>query len=121
MEFFESNDASYQDVFPRDEPFKSLYAIHALREYITAARQANSTKKDNTGSRNFTTSSYEDALKKSLSFVVQAISDKSTFEVQASTATEMQLVGSLMQVFLQLLQGAYQLHNCFSKEWTNLQ
>jgi ubiquitin carboxyl-terminal hydrolase 34 len=101
MELFENDDASFQDVFPRGEVFKALYAIHALREYISAARHANANG-DGTA-LSFTSSSYEDAVKKSLSLVTQAIADDTMFEDQVSNATQMHLITSLMQVFLNLL------------------
>lgn len=36
---FESEDVSYKEVFPLGRPFKSLYAIYALREYIRTQLQ----------------------------------------------------------------------------------
>lgn len=39
MANFESEEISYKEVFPPGLPFKSLYAIYALREYIRTQLQ----------------------------------------------------------------------------------
>jgi ubiquitin carboxyl-terminal hydrolase 34 len=36
---FDSDAVSYVEIFPQRQPFKSLYAIHALREYIATQSQ----------------------------------------------------------------------------------
>ncbi|KAH6965506.1 hypothetical protein EDB82DRAFT_300975 [Fusarium venenatum] len=92
----DNEPATYKDVFPPGQPFKSLYAVHALLKYIkTLSSNINSD-----GSQNDTFSprsvSYFKALKTAMSLVVHAISDKDVFE-QASTFIRLKLTTSLLQ------------------------
>lgn len=58
---FESEDVSYKEVFPLGRPFKSLYAIYALREYIRTQLQHGTVN--------------EGALTRSTKLIVSALSD----------------------------------------------
>ncbi|KAI9167392.1 Ubiquitin carboxyl-terminal hydrolase [Paramyrothecium foliicola] len=104
MSLFENEGTAYEDVFPRGESFKSLYAIHALREYINTARQTNNIANGSASPGNFTSSSFAEALNKSLSLVVQAISDETTTEEQTSRIMQKQLTATYIHTLLQLLQ-----------------
>ncbi|KAL3593824.1 hypothetical protein FPOAC2_08125 [Fusarium poae] len=93
----DNEPATYKDVFPPGQPFKSLYAVHALTKYTKALSSSNS---NSDGSQNDTFSprsvSYSKALKTAMSLVVHAISDKDVFE-QASTFMRLKLTTSLLQ------------------------
>ncbi|KAH6668875.1 ubiquitin C-terminal hydrolase-like protein [Halenospora varia] len=59
---FEDASVSYAEIFPQGQPFKSMYAIHALRDYISFQAQ----KGPMSG----------DGLTRAISLIVDAISDK---------------------------------------------
>ncbi|KAF4629829.1 hypothetical protein G7Y89_g8311 [Cudoniella acicularis] len=59
---FDSAATSYSEIFPQGQPFKLLYVIHALREYITSQSQKGPVSGE--------------ALTRAISLVVAAISDK---------------------------------------------
>ncbi|RDL38126.1 Cysteine proteinase [Venustampulla echinocandica] len=58
---FDSEATSYTEIFPQGQPFKSLYAIHTLREYIAGQSQKGGVKSS--------------AMARAISLVVAAISD----------------------------------------------
>ncbi|KAK4178441.1 putative ubiquitin carboxyl-terminal hydrolase [Triangularia setosa] len=67
----------YQDLFPVGQSFKSLYAVHALREYLAARRKQLNTANSDTDSLNAQRSLrlYADSLTRVMSLVVPAISN----------------------------------------------
>ncbi|RGP70724.1 hypothetical protein FSPOR_3743 [Fusarium sporotrichioides] len=97
----DNEPATYKDVFPSGQPFKSLYAVHALAKYTKALSPSNM---NSDGSQNGTFAphsvSYSKALKTAMSLVVHAISDKDVFD-QASTFMRLKLTTSLLQAFKQ--------------------
>ncbi|KAK5989046.1 Ubiquitin carboxyl-terminal hydrolase 34-like protein [Cladobotryum mycophilum] len=102
MDLFENETTPYEDVFFSGQPFKSLYAIHTLVEYIEAARLAASNTGDGIRYRGFSHTSYEGALSKCLHLVVQAISDQHLIE-RANPELQIQLMSSLMHAFVRFL------------------
>ncbi|XP_044721100.1 ubiquitin carboxyl-terminal hydrolase domain-containing protein [Hirsutella rhossiliensis] len=101
---FDTNSTSYKDLFLPGQPFKSLYAIHALSEYIEGACRATSSgNPGSTPQRRDLQSSQEAALRRSLHLVVQALSDPEVLEGSV-TRLQIRVVSSLMQKFVQLVQ-----------------
>ncbi|KAJ6444692.1 ubiquitin C-terminal hydrolase [Purpureocillium lavendulum] len=106
MSQFDGDSASsYKKLFLPGQPFKSLYAIHALTEYIESARRATlmvapGTTNDCSG----TPSAHDEALRRSLRIVVQALSDPVVLE-GTTMRLKMRLASALMQTFAKLVQG----------------
>ncbi|KAF5661658.1 hypothetical protein FHETE_8306 [Fusarium heterosporum] len=98
----DNNSASYDDIFPRGQPFKSLYAIHALIEYtgphphgVEGLNIVPSTSESGFAQ-------YSKALETAVSFVVQAISDENVFD-GASMFLRLKLTCGLLHAFRQFL------------------
>ncbi|KAK4196643.1 putative ubiquitin carboxyl-terminal hydrolase [Triangularia verruculosa] len=77
LKTIDSPTLSFQEFFPMGQAFKSLYAVHALREYIAARRkQSNTAKADADGKRGQELLQlYADSLTRAMSLVVPAISN----------------------------------------------
>lgn len=101
MESFEEQSAVHTDIFPPGQPFKALYAVHALSEYKALACRAEAAVAN---SSSFPQRSKEKARNKSICLIVQAISDHHKLS-QHSTQLQMQLTSSLMQTLVEWLQG----------------
>ncbi|KAJ3461759.1 hypothetical protein MRS44_010312 [Fusarium solani] len=104
LKSIDSNTTSYQQIFPPRQPYKSLYAVHTLLEYIEAAfhgRIDNEDPKDDPTDPG-QSSTYTKALKTGISFATQAISDKNVFD-QASVSLRLKLTGTLIHAFRRLL------------------
>ncbi|KAG9232040.1 ubiquitin C-terminal hydrolase-like protein [Amylocarpus encephaloides] len=86
---FDSKDASVTEIFPHGHPFKCLYAIHGLRQYI-----AGQTPK---GSKN------EPALTRAISLIVAAICDESVIGSCGSEDMRDNLALHLIECLIQLL------------------
>lgn len=104
LSLLDTDSTSYKDLFLPGQPFKSLYAIHALTEYIEDVRRANlNCRGPLRGGPQVT---QQDHLKRSLRLVVQALSDP---EVLRGSVARLQIrvLGSLMEKFVQLAQGTF--------------
>ncbi|KAJ4264812.1 hypothetical protein NW762_005055 [Fusarium torreyae] len=84
IKLIDSETASYKDIFPSGQPFKSLYAVHALVEYTEASFPGQATSHDGPDDapdgQGAHSAPYSRALRTSMSFVVQAISDENIFD-----------------------------------------
>ncbi|PFH60693.1 hypothetical protein XA68_10531 [Ophiocordyceps unilateralis] len=108
MSRFDTDSTSYKDLFLSGQPFRSLYALHALAEYVDAASGAATGSSLASASP---TSSHEEALRRALHLVVQALSDPSVLE-GTTDRLQIRLASALMQKFVALVSGVY----C-SKTW----
>ncbi|KAL7788281.1 hypothetical protein V8C37DRAFT_388563 [Trichoderma ceciliae] len=106
IDLFESQTATYTDILPPGQPYKSLYVIRALAEYIESIRLTESDPAAGKKYRGFSQVSYEEALRTSYSLIVQAISDESFLE-QINPALQIELMEAVMQTFVQLLQNIW--------------
>lgn len=86
---FDSDDVSYIEIFPQGQPFKSLYAIHALREYIVTQSQ-----KGNVNGA---------ALTRAISLIVSAISDQAVVDSCKNEEMCESLALHLVDCFIQFL------------------
>ncbi|KAK2011477.1 ubiquitin carboxyl-terminal hydrolase [Colletotrichum eremochloae] len=97
---FDSPDTSYQQIFPLGQPFKSLYALYAMTEYIATAgrrlREAESSISDADDAR---VGTYIEALVRVRALVVAAISDRDILGGCASEALKNRLTFNLMNVY----------------------
>ncbi|KAM0349366.1 hypothetical protein ACHAPU_003775 [Fusarium lateritium] len=98
----DNNSASYDDIFPRGQPFKSLYAIHALIEYTEPHLPGVEGPNVVPSSSESGFSQYSKALETAISFVVQAISDENVFD-GASMLLRLKLTCGLLHAFRQFL------------------
>lgn len=105
LSLFDTPATSYKDVFLAGRPFKSLYAIHALTDYIESVwRAALAGDATPSSERTSVQTSYEEALRRSLHLVVQALSDPGVLG-GATARLQMRVASSLMQTFVKLVQG----------------
>lgn len=106
IDLFESPTATHTDIFPPRQPYKSLYVIRALTEYIESIRLIESSDETGIKALSFSQSSYEEALRKSYSLVVLAISNESFLD-QITPALQIELMEALMATFVRLLQNTW--------------
>ncbi|KAF5245444.1 hypothetical protein FANTH_7352 [Fusarium anthophilum] len=104
MRLISSGTTSSKDIFPSGQPFKSLYAVHALIEYAETLLPSQLTGQLNdvaTGSGSDPVILPE-ALKTPISFIVQAISDEDIFN-GASVFLRLKLASTLLHALRQFL------------------
>ncbi|KAK7940914.1 ubiquitin c-terminal hydrolase [Apiospora aurea] len=76
LQAFEDGTATSEDIFPLGQPFKCLYAIHALREYLSTRRlkaQVSQVSEPDTDAHKRVVLDQNEALLKAASLVVTAI------------------------------------------------
>ncbi|KAK3996099.1 ubiquitin carboxyl-terminal hydrolase 34 [Cladorrhinum sp. PSN332] len=102
---FENTSASYQDMFPAGQPFKSLYALHALRSHLSSQKpeQARETSPMETDDTSDSSSSYEALLTRAMSLVVPAISDENVTAQCSSRELQFELGSALLKALIFLL------------------
>ncbi|OHF02610.1 ubiquitin carboxyl-terminal hydrolase [Colletotrichum orchidophilum] len=97
---FDSPDTSYRQVFPSGQPFKSLYALYAMTEYIgSAVRKLNEDTMVITDAVDSDIDAYLDALVRVRALIVAAISDRGILGDCASEALQNRLTYNLMNVY----------------------
>ncbi|KAI3337478.1 hypothetical protein HD806DRAFT_41673 [Xylariaceae sp. AK1471] len=109
---FESPDTSPRDVFPLGQPFKSLYAIHALREYLNTRRLKNTmmrTSAQETETQQQSASDQKSAVAKAMSLIVAAICDPDIIDQCSNRDMRLQLGLELVDNFVQLLKETIEL------------
>jgi ubiquitin carboxyl-terminal hydrolase 34 len=106
IDLFESPTVTHTEMFPPRQPYKSLYVIRALTEYIESIRLIESSDEMGIKALRFSRSSYEEALRKSYSLIVQAISNESFLD-QINPALQTELMEALMATFVRLLQNTW--------------
>lgn len=103
----ETVDVPYAELFPIGQPFKSLYAIHALRQYLTSHRERQlgiqmTSERDTTGSGGGN-GGYPAALSRGLSLVVAAITDENVLSQCPGTELRVLLGSALVQCFVEIV------------------
>ncbi|QPH16557.1 hypothetical protein C2857_001230 [Epichloe festucae Fl1] len=98
---FETDNVSHLDIFLKGYPFKTLYAIHAISDYVEAARYQRLQVHPDTEIASEGLGSSQKALERSLRLVVDAISDPEVLE-GVSSALRLRIAGSLVQVYVKL-------------------
>ncbi|KAK1598546.1 ubiquitin carboxyl-terminal hydrolase [Colletotrichum navitas] len=97
---FDSPDTSYQQIFPSGQPFKSLYALYAMTEYIaTAGRRLREVQSSISDADDARVGTYLEALTRVRALVVAAISDRDILVGCASEALKNRLTFNLMNVY----------------------
>ncbi|KAH9900484.1 ubiquitin carboxyl-terminal hydrolase [Xylariomycetidae sp. FL2044] len=104
---FEDPRTSHRDVFPLGQPFKSLYAVHALREFLSTRRLKNSVMRGSAARPSEqqlkSATEQEDALIKAMSLIVACICDREILEKCSGEALRLSLGLQLVDQFVQLL------------------
>ncbi|KAI4860782.1 hypothetical protein F4820DRAFT_95596 [Hypoxylon rubiginosum] len=103
---FENPETSYRDIFPYGQPFKSLYALHALREYLNTRRLRSNVMQISSQDSEVqvkTTNDQQDALTRAVSLIVGAICDPEVVERGSSEALALNLSLELVDNFIQLV------------------
>ncbi|ETS76319.1 hypothetical protein PFICI_11706 [Pestalotiopsis fici W106-1] len=106
LEALEDPATSHLDVFPLGEPFKCLYTIHALREYLNTRRlrslaiHAKGTENDSSE-----IPGQKESLLKTMSLVVAAIEDPQVINGCPNESLRCELNFRLLDTFVQLLTG----------------
>ncbi|KJZ76086.1 hypothetical protein HIM_04542 [Hirsutella minnesotensis 3608] len=103
---FESDATSYRDLFLPGQPFKSLYALHALTEYVESVSRESSNIEPGLR-QDEPSSSRAEALARSLHLVVQALSDHEVIE-GITLRLRVRLASSLLQKFIRLIQAVFE-------------
>ncbi|KAK1751703.1 ubiquitin carboxyl-terminal hydrolase 34 [Echria macrotheca] len=98
----------YQAIFPLGQPFKSLYAIYALKEHLAAQRRQSTSDTDpqqgeDTEATGDTGVMYSTYLLRAMKLVVSAISDEAVIANCSSQVWKSELSCSLLECFLSLL------------------
>ncbi|KAI1124983.1 hypothetical protein F5Y10DRAFT_248045 [Nemania abortiva] len=109
----ESSDTSPRDVFPLRQPFKSLYAIHALREYLHTRRLKNTVMQASSHEvtkQQQLTNDHQDAVTKAMSLIVAAICDPDIINQCSNGEMKLQLGLELVDTFVQLLKETIEPH-----------
>ena len=107
----EEPDTTYSDVFSSGQTLKSLYALHALREYLSTQKLKTTVSQiitQNSGEQKiFATEDHEKALTKGITLIVAAICDPGLVGNCSDDDLQMQLALQLVDDYVQLLKGTY--------------
>lgn len=104
---FDSKKA-YSEIFPRGQPFKSLYAVHALRQHINSQSNKVHTLQILllVGDADMDKGAVDEAiLTRAVSLIVSAISDPGVLRECANDELRDCLALHLIDCFVQLLKG----------------
>lgn len=93
----EQETPNYHHVFPVDQPLKSLYAVHAIQEYLGIQF---SLAKSNNEHR-----PYNNSLARALRLVVWAISNPQVADTNCSEELRIRLATGLVEQLLSILKG----------------
>lgn len=104
MDLFESEKTSHRDLFLPGQPYRSLYAIHALLEYTETARLMGSAGNLGISTGAIPNTVYNKALITALRFIGLAISDAGILE-KTPKFLQMQILSSLMRTFVEFIRG----------------
>lgn len=109
LEAIDNPSLAYNNAFPLGQPFKSLYAAHALYEYLSSSRprpaasEADNQPPDKDGDL----SPRAAFLLRTMSLVVMAISDPQVLAQCPNQELQIELGSALVGLFVSLLGGMY--------------
>ncbi|KAK3380099.1 hypothetical protein B0T24DRAFT_519847 [Lasiosphaeria ovina] len=100
---------SYQEFFPLGQAFKSLYAVHALREYLGTQRRRFSPGnfEEQEEYADGWPQSYSASLIRAMSLLVPALSDPEVIAQCPSQELQMDVSSALVECFVALLKDPY--------------
>ncbi|KAI3401247.1 hypothetical protein diail_11953 [Diaporthe ilicicola] len=91
----EHETPNYHQVFPVGQPLKSLYAVHAIQEYLNIQFSLAKSNNEN--------ASYNNAMARALRLVVWAISDRDVGDRNSSEELRIRLASKLVELLLSIL------------------
>ncbi|KAI1179999.1 hypothetical protein F4777DRAFT_574284 [Nemania sp. FL0916] len=103
---FEHSGTSPRDIFPLGQPFKSLYALHALREYLHTRRLKDTlmhASSSEAATEQRLANDHQDAIAKAIALIVAAICDPNIIDRCSNEDMRMQLALELVDTFVHLL------------------
>ncbi|KAK8049930.1 Ubiquitin carboxyl-terminal hydrolase [Apiospora phragmitis] len=106
LQAFEDGTATSEDMFPLGQPFKCLYAIHALREYLSTRRlkaQVSQVSEPDTDAHKRVVLDQSEALLKAASLVVTVICNTEVIGRCANETIRIMLTLHLVDNLVQLL------------------
>ncbi|KAF3770103.1 hypothetical protein M406DRAFT_86920 [Cryphonectria parasitica EP155] len=95
MNMVANEQTPYSDVFPIGHPLKSLYALHVIREHLSARRSLAKPSQEN--------EEYDSALRRALALVVPALSDHEVIDEVSGENLRAALASRLVEQFLAIL------------------
>ncbi|GAB1320503.1 USP domain-containing protein [Madurella fahalii] len=105
LESIDSPSLSYLETFPLGQPFKSLYAVHALHEYLDSQRRTSTIsvvdKQDDEA--DWWPSQRAASLVRAMSLVVPAVSDPQVAAQCPSHELQIELASALVELLVSLL------------------
>lgn len=93
----EQENPNYHQVFPVDQPLKSLYAVHAIQECLNMQFSLAKTNNEH--------GSYNNSLARALRLVVWAISNPQAADGNSSEELRIRLATRLVEQLLSILKG----------------
>lgn len=109
LEAFEDEGKSHEDIFPDGQPFKSLYAIHALRESLASRRRSSVLQSASPVSPGTENQTHEDAyvklLSRAISLIVSAITDARVVDDCPNVELKIQVAFFLADCLVHFLKG----------------
>jgi ubiquitin carboxyl-terminal hydrolase 34 len=107
LELIDDPSRQYLDTFPLGQPFKSLYAVHALHEYLGSSRPKSAASHTNgqDGDSEGCLSPRAACLIRVMSLLVPAICDPKVATQCPSRELQSELGSALVELFVSLLKG----------------
>lgn len=104
LETIDDPSVSYLDMFPLGQPFKCLYAVHALRDYLKS-RRSKTAASETDGQEGDTDERRVAFSIRAMSLIVPAISDPQITAQCRSPELQIELGSALVELFVSLLGG----------------
>lgn len=105
LESIENPSTSYQSIFSVGQPYKTMYAVHALRQYLETQcmKFLGDLHALNGDSTALSDSAYVQSLSRVMSLIVSAFSDPDVISQDSSTELQVELGVSLVKCLTKLL------------------
>jgi hypothetical protein len=104
MDLFDNTAMDYGAIFAPDQPYKTLYTIHAMIEYTATARSSDYGRDNASETSEPASGKHSLALRRALHLLVHALEDKDLAK-NAPTHLKMQISCQSMMTFTRLLHG----------------
>ncbi|KAB5570070.1 hypothetical protein GE09DRAFT_957769 [Coniochaeta sp. 2T2.1] len=95
----QSTDVPHTELFPVGQPFRSLYAVHAVQQYLAAHRRQEETESG------FMSEEYPGALRRGLSLIVGAITDADVLDRCSSSELRIKLGSALVESLIRIVKS----------------
>ena len=102
---FDTLNPSYKDIFVFGHPFKSLYAVHVLTDYLESKKRPYLMEQRSSNLNPVTMEEYTKAGLRALSLVVAAFSDPEVIESCPTSSQRRRLCAALVNFYFRILKG----------------